>query len=109
MPLINRPSVARHRFALLGAINVALTICAPLQAQQAATMAPDPARAAAEASLAECSTQIERGAVADALTTGKRAESQFHALIARNGKDPDLLVGLARAVSQCLLPSGDFA
>ncbi|GLC26814.1 hypothetical protein [Roseisolibacter agri] len=71
-----------------------------LAAAQAAAPNPD---------LQECVGLAERGQAAAALPPGRRAEALFRARLARQPRDVEAIVGLARALSQCVLPSADFA
>ena len=76
---------------------------------QGASTAPNEPLAAATASLNECSGLAERGRFPEAASSGKRAEAQFRAILARNPRDADAMVGLARSLSQCQWPSADLA
>src|SRR5688572_16757073 len=101
----------RHRLAILGGLSIILAAITPKPAstQQPTGTAADPSLAAATAGLGECTGLIERGQTADALAPGKRAEAQFRAALARNASEPEAMVGLARVLSLCLIPSADFA
>ncbi len=108
MPILTR-SFARHCTPLIGALSLGLLAVAPIEAQQGATIEPSALNAAAEGLLSECSANADRGALADAAAIGKRAESAFLSVMARNPKEAEAMVGLARTLSQCLIPSADFA
>ena len=55
-----------------------------------------------------CLAAAESGKRDEAKSSGKIAESIFRSRLAQNPRDVEALVGSARALSQCLLPSADF-
>src|SRR5687767_8154751 len=61
-----------------------------------------------QTALRACTALADTGKGEDALSHGKVAESLFRKRIAKNPRDTDALVGAARALSQCLVPSADF-
>ena len=79
-------------------------LTATLEAQSPAQATDSPEVTALRA----CTALVEQGKADDAGTQGKTAESLFRQRIARNPRDAEALVGLARALSQCLVPSAEF-
>ena len=55
--------------------------------------------------LRTCATHADRGAADSALAFGRKAEVLFRTRVTANPRDVDGLVGLARTLSQCLVPS----
>ena len=55
-----------------------------------------------------CVAAAESGKRDEAKSSGKIAESIFRNRLAQNPRDVEALVGTARALSQCLVPSADF-
>jgi hypothetical protein len=60
------------------------------------------------AALRSCVAHAQQRNVDSALVIGKRAETLFRQRIAANARDTEALVGLARVLSQCFLPSASF-
>ena len=99
-------------------ITIAILAAAPANAQQnpaavarpgAPPQTPDPA--AARAVLESCIAAAEAaaaapptGSAADARALAERAEQAFRALIGAQPNNPDAHVGLAEALSRCVLP-----
>ncbi len=73
----------------------------------AAGQTPSPA-IPESAPLHSCAAHAERRSTDSAHVLGKRAESIFRERVAANARDTDALVGLARTLTQCLLPSANF-
>jgi tetratricopeptide (TPR) repeat protein len=74
--------------------------------------APAPAQPAAEQpddALRSCVAHAERRELLQALELGTRAEAIFQERLKRQPGDVEAIVGLARAISQCRLPSVDMA
>ncbi|MEO6529261.1 MAG: porin family protein [Gemmatimonadaceae bacterium] len=67
-----------------------------------------PEVAEALAALRSCGALAQSGSLPEAKAAGLDADARFTALLRRDPRNADLLVGRARAVSQCLLPSADF-
>ncbi len=82
-------------------LSLALAVTTIAKAQQAPE---NPENSA----LRSCVAHAERRSVDSALVIGKRAEAIFRQHIAANARDTDALVGLARTLSQCFLPSASF-
>jgi hypothetical protein len=81
---------------------IALSLLAPNRANAQQT---SPAREA----LATCTSLAEARNFPQAAVTGKLAQEHFESALARAPKDADLMVGLARALTQCILPTADLA
>ncbi|MGQ0642858.1 MAG: hypothetical protein ACT4P6_19100 [Gemmatimonadaceae bacterium] len=81
--------------------SIALTSATIANAQQA----PDNPEST---TLRSCVAHAEHRNVDSTLVIGKRAEAIFRQRIAANAPDTDALVGLARILSQCFLPSASF-
>jgi hypothetical protein len=79
-------------------------LAATVQAQSPEQGAASPEMTA----LRSCVTLADEGKAADAATQGTTAETLFRQRIARNPRDTEALVGAARALSQCLVPSAEF-
>ncbi|HVF38933.1 MAG TPA: hypothetical protein VM939_03460, partial [Gemmatimonadaceae bacterium] len=59
--------------------------------------------------LRTCSELAENKKPTEAVGSGKRAEAAFRSIIATDPSNLDAVVGLARVLSQCLLPSAELA
>ena len=107
-------SLLRRRLQILLIPTLAATFAAftgatPASAQRAGAGPADPQLTSASVHLRDCSTMSELGRAGEAVVAGKRAEAQFRAVLARNAGEAEAMVGLARTLSQCLLPSSDLA
>jgi hypothetical protein len=60
------------------------------------------------AALATCTSLAELGKASQAESPGKIAESIYRKRLAQNPRDAEALVGTARALSVCILPSAGF-
>ncbi|MDB4889567.1 MAG: outer rane receptor protein [Gemmatimonadetes bacterium] len=89
-----------------GLIVFALSVSS-FSALQAQTV--DPQMAEAADALQACSGFAERRQLPDAEVNGRRAQALFQKRLERQPRDVDALVGLARAESQCIIPSADMA
>jgi hypothetical protein len=107
MPVPILSPAARTSLLAVMTMTLMAAVATPAASQQPTP--PDPILAPAESLLDECSAQADRGAIPDALATGKRAESQFRSVLARKAGEPEAMVGLARTLSQCLIPAAEFA
>ena len=94
----------------LALLPIALTLAAasPVAAQGAGAPPADPEVARAVGDLAACSEAVERKKPGEAVEPGRRAEAAFRARVRRTPDDVEAIVGLARTITQCLLPSADF-
>ncbi len=82
-------------------------LCSAVAAGQ--TPAPGPAAPPPElAALRACAALADAGKGRDAEAPGRVAESLYKKRLAQNPRDVDALVGAARAMSQCLIPSANF-
>jgi tetratricopeptide (TPR) repeat protein len=80
------------------------SVIAGAQSPTPGTSVPSPALAA----LRVCTHLVDAGKAADAEAPGKVAESLYKERLAQSPRDVEALVGAARAMSQCLVPSADF-
>ncbi len=69
----------------------------------------DPQMTEAAEALRSCSGFVERRQLPDAEVSGRRAQALFQKRLERQPRDVEALVGLARAESQCIIPSVDMA
>ncbi|MFL5580406.1 MAG: hypothetical protein ACJ8AO_08530 [Gemmatimonadaceae bacterium] len=102
-------ALARRARLLVPAIVLPL-VPGAVRAQAAATAAAtaDPTAAEARAALRSCADLAEGRRVAEAQAPAREAERLFRARVERQPRDVEALVGLARTLSQCLLPAGDL-
>jgi tetratricopeptide (TPR) repeat protein len=70
--------------------------------------AQQPVASAEATALRACVAHAERGQADSAAKVGKTAEALYRKRIATNPRDVEALVGAARALSQCLVPSANF-
>ncbi|MEO5816307.1 MAG: TonB-dependent receptor plug domain-containing protein [Gemmatimonadaceae bacterium] len=68
----------------------------------------DPPMTEAADALRSCSGFVERRQLPDAESSGRRAQALFQKRLERQPRDVEALVGLARAESQCIIPSADM-
>lgn len=88
---------------------LAALLCANALAAQSNPAPPvDPQMAEATRALNACSALAERGQMSEAATQGRRAETLFQAQVANRPRDVEAGVGLARVLTQCILPSADM-
>lgn len=83
------------------AATAAFAVALPAQSQQEG-VSPE------VVALRTCTALADEGNGDDAAKSGKTAETLFRQRIARNPRDTEALVGAARALSQCLVPSAGF-
>jgi hypothetical protein len=62
----------------------------------------------AASSLRRCVALADSGKTADAASLGRSVEALFRQRAARNPRDIEALVGVARAISQCRVPGAEF-
>jgi hypothetical protein len=80
---------------------ITLMAAAPvLQSQEVA----DPAANA----LRTCSTMLDQKKTTEAALAGREAEAHLRPRMTRNPRDVEIIVGLARALSQCQLPAAEM-
>ncbi len=87
---------------------VALALSASSFSSVSAQVA-DPRMTEAAEALRSCSGLAERRQLPDAEVSGRRAQALFQKRLERQPRDVEALVGLARAESQCIIPSADMA
>jgi tetratricopeptide (TPR) repeat protein len=80
-----------------------------LRAQNQSVPVDDPALAQANDAIRVCVAHAERRELPQALEIGARAEVIYQERLKHQPQDVDAIVGLARAISQCRLPSADMA
>jgi vitamin B12 transporter len=88
-----------------------LVIAALLVLSATAAAAQSPAESSAShesTALRACTALADQGKGAEAEAPGKTAELLYRKRLAANPGDVDALVGAARAMSQCLVPSANF-
>ncbi len=76
---------------------------------QATSVAVSPVPAAALAGLARCAAFADQRESTNAQQVGKQAEALYSATMRQHPRNPDVLVGLARVRSQCLVPNAELA
>ncbi len=92
----------RHRMLVVAAL--ALAPVGPTHGQ-----APTPSDQSTEAAaLRSCVTLVASGRKGDAQKPSKTAETLYRTRIGANARDIEAIVGLARTLSQCLLPNASF-
>src|SRR5688572_26092448 len=91
---------AAGALVLLGSAAVAT-------AQEPGRKAATPS-SAAEEYLQACVSLAEKKLLREAVVPARQSESLFRSELARNPRNVDALVGLARTLSQCVLPSANF-
>lgn len=79
-----------------------------LAAQPATAQYPAGAASPQPNPLATCVAHAERGLADSARAIGKQAEAIYRRRVAADPRDVEGLVGLARALSQCLVPGANF-
>ena len=77
-------------------------------AASAVAQLPPASSSAEDMHLRACAAHADRQSADSALVLGKRAETLYRNRIAVHARDVDGLVGLARTLSQCLVPSASF-
>ena len=90
------------RYMSLRVLGLLMTGATVAEAQSPTQAAPE------AAALRSCAAYSERRMADSARVFGKLAESIFRQRVATNARDSDALVGLARTLSQCLVPSANF-
>ncbi|MEO8336303.1 MAG: hypothetical protein ABI664_15095 [bacterium] len=85
------------------ALMLVVSWCSVAHAQAA-----DPQMTEAADALRSCSASAERRQLADAESSGRRAQALFQKRLERQPRDVEALVGLARAETQCIIPSADM-
>ncbi len=103
MPSSSRSTNAHLRRLVIGgstALVVALASARPAAAQQ---------QSPANEALSACASLAAARNAPEAAIAGKLAKELFDAQLARSPKDVEAMVGLARTLSQCLLPAADLA
>ena len=97
-------SVPHQSRIALAALVVSLVAATDLHAQAAA----DPQMAEAVDVVRSCVALVERRQIPEAEVLGRRAQAQLVSRLKVQPRDVEALVTLARAESQCILPSADM-
>lgn len=86
-------------------VALAVVCLVPAATAQSTDLPPESAE---EAALRNCTALADAGKGADAEVPGRLAEAGYQRRLGRNPNDVEALVGAARAMSQCLVPSASL-